>query len=201
VQVYPDTRLSLITRLKNRTDQDAWDEFVEIYRPVVCRLARLKGLQDADVEDLAQQVLTAVAAAVDRWDPDKERGRFRAWLTTIARNLILNMITRRPPDCGLGEEIQNDHLDLQVAREGPNSDLIRIESRREVFHWAARQITGEFQPETWQSFMLTAVEGLEPTEVAKLLGKSLGAVYAARGRVMRRLREKVLEWDWADVAE
>jgi RNA polymerase sigma factor (sigma-70 family) len=198
VQVYPDTRLSLITRLKNRTDQDAWDEFVEIYRPVVCRIARLKGLQDADAEDLAQQVLTAVAAAVDHWDPDKARGRFRAWLNTIARNLILNALTRRTPDRGFGGELENNPLDRQIAREGPDSDLVRTESRREVFHWAAGQIGGEFQQVTWQSFLLTAVEGRDPVEVAKLLGKTLGAVYAARGRVMRRLREKVLEWDGMD---
>ena len=73
--------------------------------------------------------------------------------------------------------------------------MLRGEYRREVFNWAARQIKGEFQPDTWLAFWQTAVEEQPVPEVARLLGKKPGAVYAARGRVMRRLKEKILEWE------
>ena len=194
---YPDTRASLIVRLKDPADQEAWREFVEVYRPVVYRLACRKGLQHADAEDLAQQVLLAVAAAVHRWQPDEARGRFRTWLHRIAQNLIINALTRRAPDRVAGADAAHDLLTRQAAREGPDSELLRTESRREVFHWAARQIRAEFEPETWLAFWHTAVEGRPAAEVARLLGKKPGAVYAARGRVMRRLKEKILEWEGA----
>jgi RNA polymerase sigma-70 factor (ECF subfamily) len=192
---YPETRASLIVRLKDRADQAAWDEFVEVYRPVVYRLACHKGLQSADAEDLAQQVLVAVAAAVHRWQPDEARGRFRTWLHRIAQNLIINTLTRRAPDRASGGEGTRDLLVQQAAREGPESELLRTEYRREVFNWVARQIRPEFQPETWAAFWQTAVEGRPAAEVARTLGKKPGAVYAARGRVMRRLKEKILEWE------
>jgi RNA polymerase sigma factor (sigma-70 family) len=194
VKSFPDTRLSLIVRLKDRSDQDAWGEFVEIYRPVVYRLARLKSLQHADAEDLVQQVLSAVARAVERWQPDEAHGRFRSWLNKIAHNLILNALTRRSPDQASGGQVQDDRLARQAVTDDPDSELLRTEHRRQVFHWAAREIEGEFQRETWQSFWCTAVEGQNVTDVARQLGKKPGAVYAARSRVMRRLKEKVLEW-------
>jgi RNA polymerase sigma factor (sigma-70 family) len=194
VSDYPETRASLIVRLQADDDQAAWAEFVEIYRPVVYRLARRKGLQDADADDLVQQVLAAVAGAVRRWQPDAERGRFRAWLNRIAHNRIVNALTRRTPDRAAGGLAVAELLADRPAPDGPDSALLRIEWRREVFQWAARQIRGEFQPDTWQAFWQTAVEGQSIAAVAADLGKGMGAVYTARGRVMRRLREKIAEW-------
>jgi RNA polymerase sigma factor (sigma-70 family) len=192
---YPETRSSLIVRLRDRADQAAWAEFVEIYRPVIYRLACRKGLQDADAEDLVQRVLVAVALAVHRWEQDDTRGRFRTWLSCIARNLIINALTRQAPDRALGDAATQALLAQQAAPEGPDSALLRTEYRREVFHWAARQIQAEFRPDTWLAFWQTAAEGRPIEEVARQLGKKPGAVYTARGRVMQRLREKILDWE------
>ena len=190
---YPETRASLIVRLKDRADQEAWSEFVEIYRPVICRFACYKGLQFADAEDLAQQVLAAVAKAIDGWQPDESRGRFRAWLQRIAQNLIINLVTRRPADRAVGDDEIRHLLAEWPGPEGPDSELLRTEYRRELFNWAARQIRIEFQPATWLAFWRTAVEGMPIETVARQLGKKPGALYAARSRVMRRLRERIVQ--------
>ena len=81
------------------------------------------------------------------------------------------------------------------AADGPTSDFLRLEHRRDVFRWAARQIRSEFHPSTWDAFWLTAVEDRGTADVARELNLSQGSVYAARSRVMRRLREKVRDWD------
>ena len=189
----PETRLSLIVRLKDRRDREAWGEFLEIYHPLVCRLALAKGLQHADAEDVAQQVFESVARAVDRWQPDAERARFRTWLTTIAHNAIVNALSRQAPDRASGDTAERDLLAEYVVDQ-PESQMLLLESRREVFRWAARRAREEFEPHTWDAFWLTAVEGRDIAEVAASLRKQPGAIYAARSRVMRRLRQIVLEW-------
>lgn len=191
----PETRASLILRLYDRADQQAWYEFVEIYQPVIYRLARYKGLQDADAEDIVQQVLSAVAGAVERWQPDKNRGRFRTWLQTIARNRIANVLSRQAADRASGETGERELLAQMPAAESADSRLLVTECRREIFQWAARQIRQEFEADTWDAFWQTAVQGRTVVDVARLLGKTSGAVYTARSHVMRRLREKVLEWE------
>ena len=72
---------------------------------------------------------------------------------------------------------------------------MRLEHRREVFRWAARQVRREFHQTTWDAFWLTAVEGRTVEAVAKELAKNPGAVYAARSRVIRRIQEKVAEYE------
>ena len=85
-------------------------------------------------------------------------------------------------------------LEQQPATDGPTTDQIRMEFRREVFRWAADKVQIEFSTSSWNAFWLTAVEDQDAADVAKQLDLSCGAVYTARSRVMKRLKEKVLEF-------
>lgn len=176
-------------------DQAAWHEFVEIYRPVILRLARRKGMQEADADDVAQQVLVAVAKAVEQREHDPKRAKFRTWLFRVAHNAIFDALARRQPDCGAGDSAFQVVLNQCESPTGPDSDLLRLERRRELFRWAARQVCMEFHQSTWSAFWLTAVKGREIDSVARELGKNRGAIYAARSRVIRRIREKVSEYE------
>lgn len=188
----PTTRHSLVLRLRSREDERAWTEFVELYEPLIYRLARNKGLQDSDAQDLCQEVLRAVASAIDRWDPDPAKGRFRAWLFRIARNLLIKFLTRQRRQLrGTGNTSVQELLEAQADRESDAEAEFAVEFRRRAFRWAADQVRGEFAPSTWQAFWKTGVENRPIPEVAAELGLTPGAVYVARSRVLARLREQV----------
>jgi RNA polymerase sigma-70 factor (ECF subfamily) len=80
----PETRPSLLLRIRDPEDRRAWAGFSSLYRPVVCQLARHHGMQPAEADDLAQQVLISILVAIDRFDPDRSQATFRTWLKTIA---------------------------------------------------------------------------------------------------------------------
>src|SRR4051794_5276284 len=90
----PSTRASLLLRLRDRRDETAWGEFIELYGPLVYGYARKQGLQDADAADLGQEVLGAVVAAIGRLEYDKALGSFRNWLFTIVRNKLAHWRAR-----------------------------------------------------------------------------------------------------------
>jgi RNA polymerase sigma-70 factor (ECF subfamily) len=197
----PSTRPSLLVRLKAPGDERAWVEFVEIYEPLIFRLARRRGLQPADADDLTQDVLRAVAGAIERWEHDPERGSFRAWLYRITRNLIVNLLAarrRQSASFGTGRTDMVALLEAQPAPDCEDSALFDLEYRRRVFTRAAERVRRSIQETTWLAFWRTGVEGQDVSAVASSLGLSPGAVYVARSRVMAKLRQEIEKIEEAD---
>ena len=188
---YPETRPGLILNVKNPTNQIAWQEFVNIYQPVIYRTAVKRGMQDADAHDLSQQVLLSVASAIGRWENAREGVRFRHWLRKVTRNAIVNALARKPKDIPAGTSAIHDLLNEVPQEDSVTNELIQIEYRRELYLRAVSSVREEIASDTWKAFELTTIEGISKSEAAKQLGKSIGTIYASRSRVMKRLREVV----------
>ena len=186
----PDTRQSLIQRIKNVDDSAAWLEFASIYRPAVLRFALRRGMQSADAEDVTQRVFVSVTRAMQDWEASERRGSFRAWLLTVTKNAVINAVTRQPKAKASGGTDAMQQLQQQ-ADEVTLTEELDWEYRRAEFRRAANEVQSEFEPGTWQAFWLTAVEEQSIADVAKELNKSVGSVYAARSRVMKRIQERV----------
>jgi RNA polymerase sigma-70 factor (ECF subfamily) len=189
----PLTRASLLVRIRDGHDQEAWRQFVQLYAPVVYGFARKRGLQDADAADVMQDVLRSVATAAARLNYDPSRGTFRGWLYTVARNRIFNFLQagRHKVDRGSGDSDAHQRLEAVAGPEWGLAESWDEEYERNLAALAMRRVQGEVQPATWQAFWQTAVESKSAREAGEALGMSAGAVYVARSRVLARLREEV----------
>ncbi len=186
------TRPSLLLRIRDARDREAWAQFVDIYAPLVYGYARRHGLQDADAGDLTQDVLQAVAGAVGRFDYDPRRGTFRGWLFTLVRNRLHDFRAgrKRRPQAS-GDSGVHQLLEEHPAPEDPDARQWEHDYEARLFSCAAEQVRRDFQETTWRAFWLTAVEGKSGKEAAAVLGITAAAVYLARRRVTLRLQEQI----------
>lgn len=186
----PITRRSLLMRLRDPADADAWATFLNCYAEPIYRAARRAGLQDADAADLLQDVLRSVAQAIGGLNYDPARGRFRSWLFTLVRNRLRDR-ARRSVLRGSGDSAIQARLEAIPIEE--DFAAFRADAERRIFHAACAIVQDEVQPQTWAAFQRTALDGVGTAATAKELGLSIAAVYLARSRVLARLRATVAE--------
>ena len=181
------TPVSLFDRLRQPGDASAWLRFAQICTPLLHRWARHMGLQDPDASDLVQEVFVLLMAKMPdfRYDPSIPKG-FRNWLCTVATNKWREMHRRRA-------EVVLDQTDGKFeAIESPQSSAFwEREYRQHLVGLALAVMQEHFEPTSWRSCWEMVVNSRSAAEVGAELGLSEGAVYVAKCRVLRRLRQEL----------
>jgi len=176
------TPASLLERLRDPRDVSAWQRFVRLYSPLLFHWARTTGLQEADAADLVQDVFQALVVEMPNFRYDPQRS-FRAWLHRILFHRWHTFQRRKRPAV-LGQ-VDPPTFDADPAW------LALEEERRLLVHHALKVLEPEFERSTWQAFRRTAIEGESAADVGRVLNLSTNAVYVARSRVLKRLRQEL----------
>jgi RNA polymerase sigma-70 factor (ECF subfamily) len=185
------TSPTLLGRLRQQpNDQAAWEQFVERYARTIHGWCRQANLQEADAEDVTQMVLLKLAEKMRTfvYDPSKS---FRGWLRTLTRHAWSDFVAARERGGrGSGDSGAEQCLHTVPARD----DLVaRLEEKfdLEILDEASARVRLQVQPDTWEAFRLTVLEGRPAAEVAKQVGKQLAAVFKCRNRVQKLLQEEI----------
>lgn len=182
----PITSVSLLESLRApRPPWSAWDRFDYLYRPVIRGWLRRAGAQDADADDLTQQVfLKLYGGALGRY-ARLSGSPFHGWLRTVVTHVYHDFCRRGllPSADGLSG----------VAEESPMSDLEEAEYRGTIVKRALELIRPDFAPRTWDAFARTMVDDHSISEIAQELNVTSAAVHAARFRVLSRLRREIAD--------
>ena len=185
---------TLLVRLRDQ-NPDAWLRLTHLFGPLVYGWCRRAGLAPADAADVTQEVFRSVAIGLPKFHRDRPTDTFRGWLATIAQNRIRDFQRRavnRPHGHGGSEFHQLVQNLPDPAAESDSSLAGDMETeRRGVLRRTLELVQAEFESLTWTAFWRTTVEPESPKTVAAELGVSLNAVYKAKSRVLRRLREEL----------
>ena len=175
---------------------DAWERFVRIYSPVVYRWCRRSGLGAEDSADVLQEVLSAVMLHLCDFRRDGSEDSFDAWLAAITRNKVRDLYRRRHgrAEAQGGTTAQRHMAEIPSPSE-PSEESIRpdAESTAWLSRRALEMIQAEFETQTWEAFRRVTVSGEPSSQVAEDLKMSIPAVYTAKSRVLRRLRQIMSE--------
>ena len=188
----PDTPVSLLERLRLRSDDASWQRLVDLYTPLIRDWLRRSCVDASDTDDLTQEVMQVLVRELPNFRHDLRPGAFRRWL----RNVTVNRLRvfwrgRRARPVATGDSDFGHMLD---QLEDPNSGLSQLWDQEHDCHVARRLlelIEPEFEPTTWRAFRGLVLEGKRTAEVAAELGITPNAVRIAKSRVLSRFRQEI----------
>ncbi len=184
----PATEYTLIGRLQDPADTDAWSKFVDRYRLILFQWCRRWNLSEVDSEDVTQNILLELSQHIRKYQPT---GRFRGWLKTVARRAWYDFTQRAQVlDRAVGGDDYRSFLNSTVALDDLTTSLER-EAARELIEVAKVRVKSRVSKSSWEAFALMTFEEIPGDQVALKLGMTLGSVYVVTCRVKKQFQIEV----------
>ena len=178
-----NTSASLVLRIRDHSDAEAWTEFVDVYSSLIYDFCRSRTLQSSDAADVTQEILLRVAKAIRSFEYDRSKGLFRDWLARIAINEIRRFATRKTNEISSPTDLDQGSGSLESSWNE--------RFQQYIFSKALERSQSHFAAETWKMFERSWIDKLTVEQVAAELETTIERVYVARNRVLKRLRYEV----------
>jgi RNA polymerase sigma factor (sigma-70 family) len=178
---------TLLRRIKDPNDATAWREFDRIYRPLLLRYARARGLSDCDADDIAQQCMESVGRGMATFDYAGEKGGFKHWLHRIVENKATDLCRKRRLPLARTRDLNGP----DPAAESP-ADTWERHWETEHLQYCLRHLRRELPDKTYRMFHLYALQERTADEVATMLGVTRNQVWLTKSRVLKQLRQMMV---------
>jgi RNA polymerase sigma factor (sigma-70 family) len=184
-----NTQQTLIQRAQNQDDHQAWDDFVSYYESFIKMVLRKANISLSDEDDLIQKVLLRIWKGLPSYAYQKEKARFRTWLSTIIRNTVITHINR---DKSKGEKHNSYLQEVDIVSESAIEEVIHQEWMNYVSSIAMKKVEEVFSGNAIEVFKLSLLEK-NAKQIAAELGISEDSVFVLRSRVKARLKKEVTQ--------
>ncbi len=184
------TDLQLISSLVTPDISSDWSSFVTLYQPLLQSWFKRKGLNDADSQDCAQRVLLRLLRSISTYQVTDEKGSFRKWLYRVAIHEAISFVRSE------AKHRTTLHDSLLISTLSTESDAslsqeLSSDLQRHLFLVAANRVEQQVSSKHWQAFWRTYVQNESAVAVANELGMKVGAIYVAKGRILKLLQREI----------
>ena len=180
------TRSTLLGRLKDLDNQQAWQEFFDVYWVLLFNFARRAGLNEADAEEVVMDTVETVARKIEDFEYNRQRGRFKGWLLTIVRFKLGDRFRKKKRQAEKGEIASLDDVGEGHILDTDSTDLEKIwdaEWQKRMVDMALERVKQLVGHKQYQIFHCYVIQEQEAGDVADFLGVSKSQVYVAKNRV------------------
>ncbi len=175
------TSPTLLKRLANREDQEAWVRFVDKYGPLIMRFLASREHDPLEVEEIVQRVCICMMDAISGFTYDRSKGRFRSYLGAVTAHEFIKRQKERKPQTGIDFDTAGPKLEAEWE-DAAMSYVLQL---------AMDRVQPEFTPEIWTAFRRQWLDQCKVEALAKETGRSTNWLYQAKHNVLKRLQEEV----------
>jgi len=189
------TRASLLIRIRDARDTQAWSEFHDLYAPLLYRFAKARGLSHEDAEDVRATCYEAIVRQISQFEYDKSKGGFKAWLRTLVNRRMIDLLRKRRE---------------QVADTGQLADLVDTDSsvdelwerhwRQQHLRFCVQQARSRISQATFDAFTMLMQDDASVPDVCERLGMTPNQVYKAKAKALDAIRELMQQLDPDEVS-
>ena len=183
------TRSSVIRAVANTENEAAWQRFFDLYAGFVFSIARSKGLNDTDADDIVQMVFVDLMRNLLSFKYDREKGRFRSYLAALVKWRVIDRLKAVRRDA----ELKAGFIEEVKETGQGDEEFADREWKAVAMDHALRRIKSSVRPEHYAAFVASTVEGQDTETVMKLYNLSRDNLYQIRKRLSERLRKVMSE--------
>lgn len=192
------TKQTLLVRIKNKDDDQAWNEFVIYYESFIKKILRYLKVDLNDEEDLTQEILLKLWKSLQNLDYNPEKARFRTWLSTVIRNKYYDFLRKKQRTIKSTSVSEDETFEASAEfDEEEMANFIDLEWRKNITNLALQNLEKVFSRNAIETFKLS-LEEVSTKDIARKLGIAENSVYTLRKRVeaklireVKRLKEEV----------
>mgnify|MGYP001095548340 CR=1 FL=1 len=192
----PQTRQTLLEKLRDKYDESSWDEFQQIYEPYVRRILRAMKMNDHDCNDLLQNVMLICWKSLPKFEYKPEKGSFRAWISTVSRRETVHFIKKRQRTFISVKEEDSQYLQMaldEVSRPQIDKEIL-VEWQKFISEKAWDNIKERFSDKVLAMFE-DLTKGVNTEDLAAKYEVSESAVYVYKKRVLNSLQKEIIKLD------
>ena len=182
------TRSSVLRAVANTENEAAWQRLFDLYAGFVFSIARSKGLNDVDADDIVQVVFTDLARNLPTFQYDRAKGKFRSYLAGLVHWRVTDRLKAGKRDADLMSSLEEEAKSTTAACDAAFEER---EWQSAALEEALRRIKPDVRPEHYAAFVASTVEGQDTETVMRLYGLSRDNLYQIRKRLTVKLRETV----------